>query len=318
VPEPAVVEPTPAPTPTPEPIPVPEPAAVPEPAPEPAPTPEPISPEPQPIEVPEPIAPEAATEQALASQSPDVQAPPQPADIVSPDPTPTPEPDVETSTDPTPATSDAPAPDPVVVPDPANETVAPETGDVLRTEATTDQTESLGMQTSLRPKSRPAPRVEPVAAEDPAPDPAPQDTAQTDEDVAAAIAAAVNEAATDSADPGTDQTAAPAGGDPLSEGEIGDFSRAIGKMWNVGSLSTDALRTTIIIRVTFSPDAKPTDFELIKSDGPSETATNSAFEAARRAIQRAALQGGLPLPADKYETWKVVEMVFDPNGMRMR
>jgi hypothetical protein len=307
--------------PEPEPIPVPDPVPVPEPTPEPTPepvTPEPVAPEPQPIEVPDPIAPVANEEQALQSQSTEQNATPRAADIVSPEPTPTPEPDVETSTDPTPATSDAPAPDPVVVPDQTNETVAAETGDVLRTEATEDQTEALGMQTSLRPKSRPAPRAEPVVAQEPAPDPAPEAPAQTDEDVAAAVAAAVNEAASETDDPGTDAAATPAGGDPLSEGEIGDFSRSISQKWNLGSASTDALRTTIAVRVTFAQDATPTNFELIESDGPSEAATTTAFEAARRAIQRAALQGGIPLPADKYDTWKVVELVFDPNGMRMR
>ena len=104
----------------------------------------------------------------------------------------------------------------------------------------------------------------------------------------------------------------------MSEGEIGDFSRAVGSKWNLGSASTDALRTTIVIRVTFGPDAIPTGFELVDSDGPTEAATQTAFEAGRRAVQRAALQGGLPLPPEKYGTWKVLELVFDPNGMRMR
>jgi hypothetical protein len=279
----------------------------------------PLEPVPQPIDVPEPIAPLAPEEQILPSTQTEAQPTPRPADVVTPDPTPTPEPDVETSPDPTPATTDTPTDEPVVVPDVTPETVAPESGDVLATEATEEQPEALGMQTSLRPRSRPAPRPVVEEAAQAAVEPAVADTA-TDVDVAAAIAAAVDEAATDepAADTGSDVAAGTGGGEPMTSGEIGDFSRAIGSKWNLGSASTDALRTTIVVRVTFSPDGQPTGIELIDSDGPTEAATTTAFEAARRAIQRASLQGGIPLPPDKFETWKVVELVFDPNGMRMR
>jgi hypothetical protein len=308
-PEPVIPD---TPEPPPEPEPQPEPEPVPEVPPEPA-------PDPQPIEVPEPIVPLAPEEQILPSVSPEVQPEAQAADIVSPEPTPEPEPDIETATDPTEATSDVPTEDPVVVPEDTNQTVAAETGDVIETEANQDQTEALGMQTSLRPKSRPA-RPEPdVVAEDPPPEPAAEDTAQTDADVQDALEAALNEVVDEPAsEAGTEDIASPAGGDPMSEGEIGDFSRAIGNKWNLGSASTDALRTTIVIRVTFGPDATPQDFELIQSDGPTDAATQTAFEAARRAIIRASGDGGIPLPLDKYDTWKVLELEFNPNGMRLR
>ncbi len=314
-PEPVVPD---VPEPAPDPQSEPEPQPSPDPAPEALPEPEP-APDPQPIEVPEPIAPIAPEEQILPSVSPEVQPEAQAADIVSPEPTPEPEPDIETSTDPTQATSDVPTEEPVVVPEDTNETVAVETGDVIKTEANQVQTEALGLQTSLRPKSRPA-RLEPdVAVEEPTAEPAAQDTAQTDADVQDALEAALNEVVDEPAiDAGTEEIASPAGGDPLSEGEIGDFSRAIGNKWNLGSASTDALRTTIVIRVTFAPDATPQNFELIESDGPTDTATQTAFEAARRAVIRASGDGGIPLPPDKYDTWKVLELEFNPNGMRLR
>ena len=312
-PEPVVPD-----VPAPEPQPEPDPQPAPDPAPEVLPEPDPAA-EPQPIEVPEPIAPSAPEEQILPSVSPEVQPEAQAADIVSPEPTPQPEPDVETSTDPTQATSDVPTEDPVEVPEDTNETVAVETGDVIKTEANQDQTDALGLQTSLRPKSRPA-RPEPDAvAEDPPPEPATEDTAQTDADVQDALEAALNEVVEEpAADSGSEAVASPAGGDPMSEGEIGDFRRAIGNKWNLGSASTDALRTTIVIRVTFGPDAAPQGFELIESDGPSAAATQTAFEAARRAIIRASGDGGIPLPPEKYETWKVLELEFNPTGMRLR
>jgi hypothetical protein len=305
----------------PEPLPEPEPEPEPEPLPDPEPEAQPElppDPVPQPIEVPEPIAPLAPEEQVLPSAQPDVQPTPRPADVVTPDPEPAPEPDVETAPDPTPATSDTPAEEPEVVPEDTNETVAPESGDVLATEATEEQTEALGMQTSLRPRSRPAPRPVEEAPEAPAEEPVEEPA--TDDDVAAAIAAAVNEAATEEpvTESGADEAASTGGGEPLTEGEIGDFSRVIGNKWNLGSASTDALRTTVVIRVTFGPDASPTGFELVESDGPTDAATRTAFEAGRRAIIRASGDGGIPLPLDKYETWKVLELEFNPNGMRMR
>ena len=42
-----------------------------------------------------------------------------------------------------------------------------------------------------------------------------------------------------------------------------------------------------------------------------------AFEAARRAIIRCGSRG-FPLPAEKYDQWREVEMVFNPEGMRMK
>ena len=52
------------------------------------------------------------------------------------------------------------------------------------------------------------------------------------------------------------------------------------------------------------------------TDG-SEAAARQAFEAARRAIIRCGASG-FPLPAEKYEQWREMELVFNPNGMRLR
>jgi hypothetical protein len=56
---------------------------------------------------------------------------------------------------------------------------------------------------------------------------------------------------------------------------------------------------------------------LLDYSGGSETAARQAFEAARRAILRCAGQG-YPLPVEKYEQWREIEMVFRPDGMRLR
>jgi hypothetical protein len=187
-----------------------------------------------------------------------------------------------------------------------------EAGTVLETEANRDEVvEASGApKTSPRPKGRPAR----TAAANPAAESPTQD-AVTD-DVAAAIAGAVAEAASTPADTGA--TNAPQG-PPITSGEKDALRVAVQQCWNVGSLSSEALRVTVIVGLSVAqtgvPDAgsiRMVDF----SDG-SEAAARQAFEAARRAIIRCGARG-FPLPADKYEQWREMELVFNPNGMRVR
>jgi len=56
---------------------------------------------------------------------------------------------------------------------------------------------------------------------------------------------------------------------------------------------------------------------MVSSNGASEAATRGAYEAARRAVIRCGARG-FPLPADKYDQWREIEMTFDPSGMRLR
>ncbi len=99
---------------------------------------------------------------------------------------------------------------------------------------------------------------------------------------------------------------------------MGNISSAIARKWNLGASSTDAMSSTVVIRVSFSQDGTPVDFQLIESDGPSQSGIDRLYETARRAVNRAYQDGGLPLPADKFETWRVLDLVFDANGMRAR
>jgi hypothetical protein len=73
-----------------------------------------------------------------------------------------------------------------------------------------------------------------------------------------------------------------------------------------------------VIRVSFGPDGTPTDFKLLEADGPTQTAIDKLYETARRAVNRAHADGGLPLPEGKYDTWRVLDLVFDANGMTLR
>jgi hypothetical protein len=333
-PEP-VVEPEPEPEPVPEPKPEPEP--LPEPAPEPEPVPVPV-PEPEPEPEPEPViepppsdAVQAEEEQVIESESVEIQPAPEAEEIIAPDPV-QPETEAETSDVPEPAVSEDVAAEEIIEQEPTEATVPEDTGDVTQTEANEEQTAETGMTTSLRPRSRPerAPEPEPepeteVAAAEPAEESEPAESAElnvqpvddteTQDAIDALLGEASEEPVEEVADTGGQDLPQ---GPPLTGGEMGNISSAISRKWNLGASSTDAMSSLVVVRVSFSADGKPVDFELIESSGPSQTGIDKLYETARRAVNRAYADGGLPLPADKYDQWQVLDLVFDANGMRAR
>lgn len=157
---------------------------------------------------------------------------------------------------------------------------------------------------SMRPKTRPS-RPAPVeTAQD-----APAQQAPTD-----AIADAVAEAVS-----GTQSETPAPSGPPLTRGERDTLRVAVSSCWNVGSLSTDALGTTVVIGVDMAENATPvtSSIRLLSSSGGSDAGAQQAFEAARRAIIRCGARG-YNLPREKYAQWREIEMTFDPSGMRLR
>jgi hypothetical protein len=174
-------------------------------------------------------------------------------------------------------------------------------------EIVTEAEEPAGAPTrSIRPSSRPA-RPTPAAA----PSPEPQTADAVNEAVNDAVAEALREA----------QTAAPSApsGPPLSAGERDALRVAVSSCWNVGSLSTEALQTTVVVGVDMQEDARPVagSIRMLSFSGGSEAAARQAFEAARRAIIRCGSRG-FQLPAEKYGQWREIEMTFNPENMRIR
>ena len=209
------------------------------------------------------------------------------------------------------------APDAPVVTEEKPATAQQEAGTVIQTEATEKPPEVpvLAPASSARPKSRPTRTGAAEPATDvsaPAADPAPDANAE-------AIAAAVAEAAATPADNGTTDggNTAPQG-PPMTSGEKDGLRVAVSACWIVdtGSQSADV---TVTIGVSMNQDGSvvPGSLELIGAEGGSADAQRSAFEKARRAILRCE-KGGYPLPQDKYEQWKDIVMVFNPDGMRLR
>ncbi|MEM8581834.1 MAG: energy transducer TonB [Pseudomonadota bacterium] len=295
----------PQPLPTPEP-PVPEPSAA---RPEESP---PAPPVPEPVPQPEPEAPVSAPEAP--------PPPPPPADRVAPVPVPPPVEDVqvaeETQEEVTPdgAGTDAAEPQEATAPEEATTRII--------TEATETDPESASQDVALAPDATPRPRarpsrpepVEAAAAPPPPPEPNPEVEPETDP-IADAVADAVAEAAEPvrSADPTLPI------GPPMTASEREGLRVAVQQCWNIGSLSSEALRTTVTLKVEMEQDGRPvvSSIRMIDAVGGSDAAAQQAFEAARRAIIRCGARG-FDLPVEKYGQWRDIEMTFNPERMRIR
>ena len=103
---------------------------------------------------------------------------------------------------------------------------------------------------------------------------------------------------------------------PIAEKD--NLRKSISACWNTGSLSSDALRTSVEVEFEISREGKlkPSSIKLASSSSSSENATKQAFEAARRAILRCGARG-FDLPVENYAHWKSIIMTFDPVEMRL-
>lgn len=294
---------------------VPEPIAPPAPDPEVEDRPEP-EPEPTPSLVPSPV-PQAPEPPSLPEVATLVPAPfepqvAQPADRVAPMPIAPPAPDT--------AVDEIVQPE--IAPDEGSESqqevqqaTAPEAAsDRIVTEAEEqDEQASVAPRQSLRPRTRPrrpTPLETPVETATPAA-PVEQPADVPNDAVADAVAEAIAG--------GGDVIAPVPSGPPLTNVEMTALRISVSNCWNVGSLSTDALGTTVVVGVSLSQDGKPQvgSIRMLSSTGGSGTAAKQAFEAARRAIIRCGAKG-FQLPPEKYGQWRDIEMTFNPERMRIK
>ena len=277
---------------------------------------------PDPVEAPEtPDTPEFDVEQpapnaVVVEDAPSIPAPPSdldgttvqpdavaaPAPRVAPVPQVAPPPDAESG----PELIEDTAPDPEAPPaEPVEEdtpTAPDAASDRIVTEAEEEQ--NYAPASSMRPRARPA-RPTRVAEE---PEETPEPSTNTDDPVAAASA---NDTATSDAPVRQ--------GPPLTGGEKEAFRLAVSQCWNVGSLSTEALGTTVIVGFDMQQSGQPVteSIKMVSFSGGSDAGARQAFEAARRAIIRCGARG-FDLPADKYDQWQQIEATFNPQGMQFR
>ncbi|WP_050528490.1 hypothetical protein [Pseudorhodobacter aquimaris] len=296
-------------------VPMPE-VARPEPAPQTSPDVDEVAPEAA------PDLPDEQTPGPIDLEEPPVQAPdisdrprPKPAERVAPVPTEAPAPDAVPDPVATPATTPEPAPEAQVVEEELPETAPQEAGTELATEA--NKAEPLAPSSSSRPRPKPARRAETTPAEEPVETPAetparaPETTQATRDAIAEALAAAT--AATSTPE------ATRSSGPPMSAGEKDALRVAVQACWNVGSLSSEALMVTVTVAVALGQDGKPDagSVTMTEYEGGSQAAARQAFEAARRAVIRCGANG-FNLPAEKYEEWRNLELVFNPERMRIK
>lgn len=286
----------------------------------------PVTPPPAPAET-EPPATETPPDVSNIAPLPDTvvedtpPTPPVDPVVVIPDPAPQPNPLIRPRPRPAPRVAPTPvappAPD-VVVADQSQDAVAPdsqsdqprEAQEATAEEEATTETVTEADEPASAPLASLRPRARPTRPSAPESQPETQTpAAPAEDDIAQALAAAL--AAPD--------RAPAASGPPLSGGEREGLRVAVSKCWNVGSLSTDALGTTVVVGVEMTQEARPViaSIRLVGSAGGSTAAAQQAFEAARRAIIRCGVSG-FDLPPEKYDQWRQIEMTFNPEQMRTR
>lgn len=110
-----------------------------------------------------------------------------------------------------------------------------------------------------------------------------------------------------------------ASADPAEAAEFSaEVGARIGAHWNLGGADADMLDSRITMRLCLGRDGSPQRMLLLAAEGPTEDSVTRLYETARRAVMRAHADGGLPLPRDGYENWRVLDLVFDAKGMRTR
>lgn len=266
-----------------------------------------------------PVLDEPVGDQAVLVPEIAPQAAPRPVERVAPEPVAQPEPEAT----PDPVEQEAVTQDETGdTPQETQEATAPEEA---TTEIVTEATKAPAA--SPRPPGRrpAAPPVQAAEAPQTAPEPTPQpaaeapqaDPAVNNDDIMAALEAAQD--ATEGAQADTPAPAAAPSGPPLSAGEKESLRVAVSNCWNVGSLSSEALRTTVVVAVNMAQDGTPIigSIQMIGSEGGSSAAAKQAFEAARRAIILCGSKG-YQLPAEKYSQWQEIEMTFNPEKMRVK
>lgn len=186
----------------------------------------------------------------------------------------------------------------------APEEAAPEI--VTEAEETNDPSPLTSPRPRVRP-NRPTPPPEPVVAETPKPEPEPEAPAQNNE-------TAINDALAEALGGGSEPS-----GPPLTSGEKDAMRLAVSRCWNVGSLSTDALNVVVVVGFSLNRDGTVIggSIRMLDNSGGSDSATNLAYQAARRAILRCGAKG-YDLPADKYAQWQDIEITFNPERMRIK
>src|SRR5204863_9437429 len=104
---------------------------------------------------------------------------------------------------------------------------------------------------------------------------------------------------------------------PMTVSELDAFRAAVERCWSVPAGARDAQSLRVTTRVFLNPDGTlaktPEIVDEARMNRTGEENFRTAAESARRAVQRCAPYR--MLPANKYDTWREVELTFDPTRM---
>ena len=101
----------------------------------------------------------------------------------------------------------------------------------------------------------------------------------------------------------------------LSMSEMDAVRRQLSRCWNVPTGSKDAGKLVVDVKVWMNPDRTVRRAQIVdRSRMSSDAQFRAAAESARRAVLNPRCSP-LKLPPDKYETWKIFTVVFDPKDM---
>ncbi len=251
-------------------------------------------------------APETAPQPELAIEPVAEDAPVQPllpeppkpaaADRVAPQAAPTPPDDVDRG----PEVSEQ------VAPDETADIAAPEQPATAPQEAAPEIVTEAEEAPDPAPVRSPRPTARPATIAAAAPEQSEPEPDQSD---------AINDAVAAATEATSDVPAGP----PMTDGEKAALRVAVEECWNIGSLSSEALQTTVTVFVVMHPDGTPDagTIRMLDFEGGGDAAARHAYEAARRAIIRCGVRG-FNLPQEKYSQWREIEMIFNPKGMRLK
>ncbi len=247
---------------------------------------------------------ERSTEPVEVQQEPNEQVA-----VIAPAPSPAPRIDTKSAPKPKPSAKEAETTQSETTPDQSTPDAAEPKQEQAPKEAATqivtevEKVSDFAPTTSTIPPSRPrdlskpAVKTQKVVTEI---EPKPKTEEQTNDEIASAIAEVQAE---------TNKPVGP----PLTGSEREGLVLAVQKCWNVPIGLQNADNLAVVISIELSQDGK-----LIKSPkliDPAGTPTGTlkqAFEAGRRALIRCA---PYDLPREKYEQWREIEVVFNPENM---
>jgi hypothetical protein len=238
-------------------------------------------------------------------------APPKPAKTISNAVVEAPTEPVKPTLAPKPSVIETPSPSEPPKPKPEATSAAKESTTQIVTEAETPDSKLAPAQSS-RPKGRPR-NLKP--AEAPRPKPETETKPDTTSDVEDTIAKAIADDLAKAAAKPSNQPASVTG-PPMTGSETSGLVFAIQQCWNVPvGLENDSSNIiTMGVKLTREGKLAEPPRKLAPLSG-SAAGILQAYEAARRALIRCQ---PYDLPIEKYETWKEIEVVFNPQQMVLR